>query len=509
MSLAKVFSCAVIGLDGELIEIEVDLGGGQVAQFIVGLPDAAVQESKERVRSAIKSSGYHFPLRRLIVSLAPADLKKEGPSYDLPIAIGILISSEQLVADVTKCVFLGELALDGAVRHTHGVLPMVALAKERGMEAAYVPEVDAAEASLIDGIRIVPVRTLSQLLAHLSERSLIEDYRRNGRPVAAEPLWQGTDFAEIRGQEHVKRALEVAASGGHNVLMVGPPGSGKTLLARALPSILPDMQGEEALEVTKIYSVRGMLPSDRPLISQRPFRAPHHSISNAGLVGGGSRPRPGEISLSHRGVLFLDELPEFSQQVLEVLRQPVEDRVVTISRAQSTVTYPANFMLVCAMNPCPCGFYGDATKECSCSNGLVTRYQKRISGPLLDRIDIFMEVPRVDYEKLAADSQGEPSSTVQARVQRARDVQRRRFDGTALISNSEMTPTEVRQYCQAHLDEQAQSLLKLAMTQLSLSARAFHRILKLSRTIADMAGSDRITSPHVAEAIQYRQRLRA
>jgi magnesium chelatase family protein len=509
MALAKVLSCAVVGLEGEIVECEVDVSRREFASMtLVGLPDTAVKEAKDRVESAIKNSGFRFPRGRIVVNLAPADLRKEGPTYDLPIAVGIMVASGDTIADLEKCVFLGELSLDGAVRHAQGILPMVALARERGIRTAYVPAADAAEAALLPDMTIFPVENLAALLNHLSGAEPIEPAEQQEVAVSPQATFEGTDFGDIKGQEHVKRALEVAAAGGHNVMMSGPPGAGKTLLARALPSILPAMTPEETLDATKIYSVAGLLPGDTPLINRRPFRAPHHTISHAGLVGGGRNPRPGEITLSHRGVLFLDELPEFGQQVLEVMRQPLEDRTVTISRANGTITYPANFMLVAAMNPCPCGFYGDPTKDCTCSESTVSRYQKRISGPLLDRIDIFVEVPRVDYEKLSSETRGESSETVRDRVEYAREAQSRRFAGTRFVCNAEMTPTEVREHCQAQLDEQAQSLLRLAMTQLGLSARAFHRVLKLARTIADMAGSEGITAAHLAEAVQYRQRVR-
>ncbi len=502
--VVSITSCAVVGLDGALVQVEVDISRGLPSWTLVGLPDAAVRESGERVRSAIKNSALEFPQGRLTVNLAPADLRKEGPAYDLPIAVGVLIASGQLFPPDDRLMIIGELSLDGAVRHTKGVLPMVAHARDQGITRVYVPQDDAPEAALVEGVTVYPVSTIGRLMSHMLQITPIQPYERQYAFDPDEVPTPGTDFQEVKGQEHVKRALEVAAAGGHNLMMVGPPGAGKTLLARAMPGILPRLSMDEALEVTRIYSVADMIPEGTPLVRARPFRSPHHTISHAGLVGGGHWPRPGEVSLAHRGVLFLDELPEFGTHNLETLRQPIEDQVVTISRASGSLTFPASFMLIAAMNPCPCGYFGDPTHECTCSLQMVSRYQKRISGPLLDRIDIHVEVPAVDYDKLSDERLGEPSASIRARVERARTVQRTRFAGTNLTCNADMGPAQVREVCV--VDATGRALLRAAMEQLRMSARAYHRILKLARTIADMAGSDGIQASHLAEAIQYRPR---
>ena len=510
----RVNGGAVIGLDGAPICVEVDISSGLPKTTIVGLPDAAVDEARERVRSAIRNAGAGFPTKRVTVNLAPAHIRKEGAGYDLPIAVGMLVATGQICESaVADTLFLGELALDGELRHVRGVLSVAAAARDDGVRRIVVPKVDAEEASLIDGIEVVAVDSLRDWIEIATEeRPLSDAIWRNTEARDDDPgsSFDGHNFSDVRGQEHVKRALEVAAAGGHNLLMCGPPGAGKTLLASCLPGILPPLTNQEALEVTKIASVAGMTGGNT-LIRERPFRAPHHTISNAGLVGGGQKLRPGEVTMAHRGVLFLDELPEFSVRALEAMRQPLEDRHITISRAHGTVTYPADICLVAAMNPCPCGNYG-SDQHCTCSDGAVYRYQRRISGPVLDRIDLFVDVPRVEVQKLMdAPEAGvapstEPSADVRRRVVEARNRQRERYGDGGPNANASLSAREVNSYCFDVLEDRARTLIQEAVDRLRLSARGYHRVLKVSRTIADLAGAETISAQHVAEAVQYRRR---
>jgi len=500
--LAKVLSAAVIGLDAFTVEVETHLERGLPGLSIVGLPDNVVKESKDRINAAIKNSDYMFPIKKITVNLAPADIKKEGSSYDLPIAIAILGATGQIDIEKTKdYIILGELSLDGTVRPVKGALPISVMAENK-YKGILLPKENADEAAVIPGSKIYAVGSLKEIVDFFNGRIEIEPRKIDVNRLFEELNQWEIDFSEVKGQYHVKRALEIAAAGGHNILMIGPPGSGKSMLSKRFATILPNLTLEESLETTKIYSVAGLLPHEKGIIATRPFRSPHHSISDSALVGGGRFPKPGEISLAHNGVLFLDELPEFKKNVLEVMRQPLEDREVTIARAASTLKFPSNFIMVAAMNPCPCGYYGDPTRECSCPTNKIRTYLSRISGPLMDRIDIHIEVPALKYDELSQKKDAERSDTIRQRVIKARKIQTSRYNGRSIYCNSGMNQKDLKKYCA--LDASSDSILKRAIESLSLSARAYNRILKVARTIADLAGREDISVEHIAEAVQYR-----
>ncbi len=498
----KIKSIGLLGLDSFMIDVELNITNGKYALEIVGLPDTAVSEARDRIIAAVNNSGLQMHMSsHFTFNLAPADIKKEGSLYDLPMAVAVLSATKQIIGDYKEAAFIGELSLSGEIKTVKGVLPMVMAAKENGLKDIYIPADNAPEAAVIDGINIYPVKTLRELADHINDVKKIQ-------PVTVVPFKHYElpdflpDFKDVKGQYEVKRALEVAAAGGHNVMMIGPPGSGKSMLSKRIPTILPDITVDEALETTKIYSLSGNLSKDKPIINYRPFRAPHHSVSPAGLSGGGTIPKPGELSLAHNGVLFLDELPEFTRNTMEVLRQPIENGTITISRAACALTYPCSVMLICAMNPCPCGYFGHPTRKCSCPSGAPARYLSKVSGPLLDRLDIHIEVPPVDYNQLSDTESGECSADIRARVNEARKIQLERFKGTDVTCNAKMTPALTRKYCT--LSDKAAKTLEISFEKLGLSARAYDKILKVARTIADLDKSELIENNHILEAIQYR-----
>lgn len=497
---AKVKSYGLIGLNSFDVEIEADISSGLPKFDIVGLPDATIKESRERVRASIKNCGYTFPISRITVNIAPADVKKEGSIYDLPILIAMLKASGQLKESVEDYAFIGELSLDGEIRSANGVLPMILQAKQSGVKSIFVPSANAGEGAVIEDIDVLPANNINEILSHLRGEKIIEPASK--QITNEEIIGEELDFCDVKGQADAKRALEIAAAGGHNCLMIGPPGTGKSMLAKRIGSILPEMSFEEKIETTKIYSIAGELSANSRLIAKRPFRSPHHTVSAQGLTGGGTNPKPGEISLAHNGVMFMDEFPEFDRRAKESLRQPLEDGIVTITRSSGTVTYPSNLMVVAAMNPCPCGYLGHPTRACTCSDAVRKRYNDKISGPILDRIDIHVEVQGVEYEQLSGTQKEECSADIRKRVNKARDIQRKRFEGTDISCNAKMTPRATREFCK--LTDDANAMLKMSFESLGMSARAYDKILRIARTIADLDNSELIESNHIAEALGYR-----